>query len=289
VHKLHVVRALQDDGHVIAMIGDGTNDGPALRAADVGITLGVNGTDAARTIADVVLARDELETMIIAVRHGRAIYDNIRKAIHFLVSTNSSEVMLTVGATAFGISQPLNTAQLLWINLVTDVAIAFALGSEQPEADLMRRPPRSFDAPIIGASDYQRLLGKGALISTAAFVAHLYGVARYGQGGGIALLSLISAQLLDGISSRSETQPFWQLPINPSLRRSLTGLVALQVLVSLLPVTRRMLGIMSLDWLDLGVISATSIAPFIIIEARKALQIDSSQDLEDTSEVTSTI
>jgi hypothetical protein len=157
----------------------------------------------------------------------------------------------------------------------------------------MRRPPRPFDAPIISRADYQRLLGKGALISTAAFGAHLYSIARHGQSGGIALLTLVSAQLLDGLSSRSETLPVWQLPPNLSLRRSLWGLAASQAVVSVLPVTRRMLGIIALDWLDLGVISVMSLSPFIIIEARKTLRIDSAQHSrhcsEDTAEVTNTI
>lgn len=267
LHKLAVVRAMQGTGDVVAMTGDGTNDGPALRAADIGVTFGLNGTDAARTIADIVLARDDIEGMVIAVQQGRTIYDNIRKALHFLVGTNSSEVMLTVASTALGTGQPLNTLQLLWINLVTDVAIAFALGFEQSEGDVMQAPPRPPSTAIISGDDYRRLLKKGAMFSTSAFAAHLYGMQRYGaSGGGIGMLTLLGSQLLDGFSSRSPTTSVWRLPPNRPLRRTVLGLLGLQALVSVVPWTRQWLGIASLGLTDLAVILGGAIWPFLAVE-----------------------
>jgi Ca2+-transporting ATPase len=118
-HKLDIVQALQNGGLTVAMTGDGTNDAPALRAADIGVAMGRHGTSAAREIADIVLAEDNLNTMVVAVRQGRTIYANMRKAIHFLVSTNSSEVFVTLGAAAGGLGQPLSAGQLLWLNPVT--------------------------------------------------------------------------------------------------------------------------------------------------------------------------
>jgi Ca2+-transporting ATPase len=267
LHKLDVVRALQDQRHIVAMTGDGVNDGPALRAADIGITFGTTGTDAARTIADVVLAEDDLATMIIAVERGRTIYDNLHKAISFMVGTNSSEVMLTLAAAAVGAGQPLNTAQLLWINLVTDVAIAYSLGFEPPESDVLNKPPRAVDTPIIGRDDYRQLFVKGGLISGTAFATHLYGLARYGaNGGGIAMSTLIAAQLLEGFSSRSRQRRVWDLPINPRLTASIFGLFGLQTLVSVIPLTRQMLGIEALDLLDLAVIAGGAGGQFLFSE-----------------------
>ena len=165
--------------------------------------MGMNGTDAAREVADVILAEDDLTTMIVAIRHGRTIYSNIRKAVHFLVGTNSSEVMLTLAASTLGAGRPLNPAQLLWLNLVTDVAIAFSLGFEQPESDVMTQPPRISNEAIITARDYRRLMKKAGLFSASALATHFYGMTRYGpDGGGIAFTSLIAAQLFDGLSSR---------------------------------------------------------------------------------------
>jgi Ca2+-transporting ATPase len=266
-HKLDIVQAMQRSGLRVAMTGDGTNDAPALRAADIGVAMGRHGTTAAREIADVVLAEDDLSTMVIAVRQGRAIYANLRKAIHFLVGTNSSEVFVTLGAAACGMGQPLNPGQLLWLNLVTDVAIAYALGLEPVEYDVMQQPPRPPEENIIRPGDYRRLALKSGLFSVSALATHIYGMARYGRsGGGIAFSTLIGAQLLDGLSSRSETQPAWSMPQNRTLTLAITGTAALQGMVSLLPFTRRLLGLAAFDLLDLGVIAAGSLWPFLLVE-----------------------
>src|SRR5206468_2677956 len=126
-HKLAIVRALQSAGKVVAMTGDGVNDGPALRAADIGLVVGDGSTELARSVADVVIDGDDLHHMLVAVREGRTIRDNVRKALHFLVATNLSEIELVFGAVALGVGSPLNAMQLLWINLLTDVIPGVAL------------------------------------------------------------------------------------------------------------------------------------------------------------------
>ena len=156
-HKLRIVEALQRAGKVVAMTGDGINDGPALKAADIGIAMGRSGTDVAREVADVVLEDDNLETLIVAVSQGRTIYANIRKSVHFLLSTNISEITVMFGAIALGLGQPLNPMQLLWINLITDIFPGLALALEPPEPDVLENPPRdpaerSCARPISAAS-----------------------------------------------------------------------------------------------------------------------------------------
>jgi Ca2+-transporting ATPase len=147
-HKLQIVQALQNAGRVVAMTGDGINDSPALKVADIGIAMGHTGTDVARAVADVVIEDDNLETLIVAVSQGRTIYNNIRKSIHFLLATNLSEIVVMFTAIAAGMGQPLNPMQLLWINLITDIFPGLALALEPPEPDVLRQPPRDPTAPI---------------------------------------------------------------------------------------------------------------------------------------------
>src|SRR5262249_43250566 len=131
--KYQIVRALQADGHVVAMTGDGINDAAALRAADIGIAMGARGTDVARDVADVVLLDDDLGAIVTAVAQGRTIRANISKALRFLLATNFSEILVTLGALAVGVGRPMSPIQFLWINLVSDVLPALALAVEPPE------------------------------------------------------------------------------------------------------------------------------------------------------------
>ena len=268
--KLRIVRAFQESGEIVAMAGDGSNDAPALRAADIGVALGGEGTAIAREAADVVLAGDDLSTMVIAVRQGRAIYANLRKSVHFLVGTNSGEVLLALAASALGMRQPLTPAQLLWINLLTDVAIAISLGFEPPESDLMAQAPRDPAEPIIGPANARWLAAKGSLFAASALGAHMIGVARHGPGGGgLGFLTLLGAQLLDGLASRSQTQPAWNLPPNRYLTASLLGIAGLQVVAGLVPAVRGILGIGAFGVTDALVIGSGSLAPYLVSELAK--------------------
>jgi magnesium-transporting ATPase (P-type) len=148
-HKLRLVQALQATGHVVAMTGDGVNDAPALKRADVGVAMGLKGTEAAKEAADMVLADDNFATISNAVKEGRGIYDNIRKFVLFMLPTNGGEALIVIAAILFELALPLTPAQVLWINLATSSTLGLALAFEPPEHDVMRRSPRDPREPLL--------------------------------------------------------------------------------------------------------------------------------------------
>jgi Ca2+-transporting ATPase len=273
--KLQIVQALQLGNRVVAMTGDGINDGPALKAADIGIAMGRSGTDLAREVADVVLENDDLETLVTALADGRTIHTNIKKSVHYFLSTNFSEIMVMASAMAMGIGAPLNTMQLLWINTVSDIFPGLALALEPAEPDILKQPPREAQAPLFSKEDYRRMTWESATISAGAMGAYAYGIKRYGMGsaaGSLAFQSLTLGQLLHAFSCRSEHHSLFEgdaRPPNPHLNWAMTGTLLLQACTFFVPPLRRLLGIPALNWLDAAVIGGTALASLLVNESTK--------------------
>jgi P-type Ca2+ transporter type 2C len=274
-HKLKIVRALQEAGMVVAMTGDGINDGPALKAADIGVAMGESGTNVAREVSDVVLEDDNLHTMTIAVAQGRTIYNNIRKMIHFMVSTNLTEIEVMLVGVILGWGETMNPMQLLWINLVTDIFPGLALSMEPAEPDIMTRPPRDPEEAMITREDLKRMTFESGIIGIGTLGAFVYGMRKYGLGPAPATLAfntLVMNELAHALSSRSRYRNVFggeKLAPNKHLTRAVLGMAALQVVVSLVPGARRLLGTVPLGWMDLAAIGAGVLLPLIVNEATK--------------------
>ena len=274
-HKLRIVQAWQRRGEVVAMTGDGVNDAPAIRAADIGIAMGLTGTDVTKEASDMVLTDDNFASIVSAVEEGRGIYDNIQKFIHYLLSCNAGEVLLMFVAAVVGWPAPLAAIQILWLNLITDGLSALALGLEPPEDDLMRRRPREAREPVITWSRGRTIVVHGAIMAAVmlgAFWATYRGDdARLPHARTVTFCVAAFAQLLFAFACRSERRTAWQLGLatNPALLVAVAVSALLQVSVVMLPFARPVFEVgteLGADWI---LVLVAAILPLALVEGFK--------------------
>jgi magnesium-transporting ATPase (P-type) len=276
-HKLRLVQALQANGDVVAMTGDGVNDAPALKRADVGVAMGIKGTEATKEAAEIVLTDDNFASIEQAIEEGRIIYDNLRKAILFLMPTNGGESLVIMTAVVFGFTLPLTPVQILWVNMVTAVTLALALAFEPAEPGVMRRPPRDPHAPILGGELLWRIGFASVLIGGATIAVFLIEL-RLGMAvelaRTLAVNTLVSAQIFYLFNSRflrESSLSFSRLFTNRAVWIAVGVLAVLQLVFVYAPFMHRLFGSAALElrhWLvPLGI----GLAVFLIVEAEKAI------------------
>jgi Ca2+-transporting ATPase len=274
-HKLRIVTAFKRRGHVVAMTGDGVNDAPALKAADVGVAMGLTGTEVTRQAADIVLADDNFASLTGAVEEGRGLFDNIQKFIRYLLIGNASEVLLMLVAALAGWPSPLAPIQLLWINLVTDGLPALALGVEPPEPDVMRRSPRAPGKPILGWSDARAILLQGALLAVMAVVGFTWAYGgepeRMPEARTVAFSVTAFSQVFFAMACRSPHRTMAQVGAfrNPHLLAAMLASAVLQVALVSLPPLRELFETAPLSMAEWGFVLGLSIVPLSLVEAAK--------------------
>lgn len=278
-HKVRIVKALQARGEIVAMSGDGTNDAPALKTADIGCAMGLSGTDVAKNASDMILMDDNFATIVSAVKEGRGIYENIRKAIRFLLSCNIGEIITIFLAILFRLPSPLAAVQLLWVNLITDSLPAVALGMEPPEKDVMKHPPVSPKEGLFTGSLVFSIITEGILIGALTLFSYIVGIKHLGNGSTMAFTVLSFSQLFHAYNMRSRhslfTVGFFS---NKVMNLSFCICALLQLLVVTHPWLRGVFEVSALTLPQWLVVISCSIAPVIFMELQKHVAKNSKED-----------
>lgn len=280
-HKLKIVEALQAQGQIVAMTGDGVNDAPALRKADIGIAMGIRGTEVAKDAAAMVIMDDNFATIVGAVEQGRIIVHNILRFIHFLFSSNFAEILTVFTAILLGWPLPLGVLQILWLNLVTDTFPAMALALEPSAPDVMKRPPRDPHESLMTPSFGWLIVWQGALLGGCTLAAFAVGMRWYGKEGAgllhaetIAFMTLALSQVFHAFNARSRTGSVFtsRLFANAWLWGATLLCLLLQVAAVYVPLLRRVLRTVPLTAADWGLIVLGSLAPVAVVELVKLVR-----------------
>lgn len=267
-HKLKIVRAWKKRGEVVAMTGDGVNDAPALKEADIGVAMGITGTDVTKEVADMIVTDDNFASIVAAVEEGRAIYDNIKKFVHYLLSCNLGEILVMFISSLIGWPVPLLPIQILWVNLVTDGLPALGLGFDPPDPEIMTRPPRKPDEPIIDKERATLMTVQGIFIAFCSLVAFSYVLfvekESLERARTAAFIVLSVSQLFHSFNCRSQMKSLFELGVFSNLKLVYAFLVSLglQLAVVYLPFFQKIFKTQNLtpfDWVLVIVLSSLSL------------------------------
>jgi Ca2+-transporting ATPase len=278
-HKLKLVQALQDKGHIVAMTGDGVNDAPALKKAEIGVAMGITGTDVTKEASDMILLDDNFATIVAAVKEGRRIYDNIRKFIKYTMTSNAGEIWVMLLAPFIGMPLPLTSLQILWVNLVTDGLPGLALAIEPAERTVMQRPPYGRSENIFGRGMARDILWIGLLMGLVSLGAgylyyRLYPAAPPELWRTVTFTTLTLAQMGNALATRSDRDTLWQIGLfsNRTMLGSVILTFLLQLAVIYLPFMNRAFSTTPLGLRDLLISLAFSVVVFIAVETFKWLR-----------------
>ncbi len=281
-HKMRIVKAWQKNGKVVAMTGDGVNDAPALKTADIGCAMGISGTDVAKGASDMILTDDNFATIVSAVEQGRGIFANIKKAIHYLLSCNIGEILTIFLATAFDFRQmPLVPVQLLWLNLVTDSLPALALGVEPVEDGVMEQRPRDAHQSLFAGGFAWRLLWQGIMVGLLTLTAYFLGeyvLAGPGEARAtantMAFATLTFSQLFHAFDVRSERASLLHIGVfsNKAMNKAFVVGVLMQLAVLCLPPLQAIFSTVTMSLTEWGVVLGLAMAPVVVCEIAKAIR-----------------
>ncbi|HCX83884.1 MAG TPA: carbonate dehydratase, partial [Micrococcales bacterium] len=276
-HKLRVVGALRADGQIVSMTGDGVNDAPSITRADVGVAMGIKGTEATKEAADIVLADDNFATIERAVEEGRRIYDNIRKSVVFLLPTNGAQSLVILVAVLLGLALPLSPVQILWVNLATAVTLSLALAGEPAEPGIMQRPPRSPKEQVLSPRSLALVLWASVLIGGATLGVYLFERAATGnyavaQTSAVTMLALGQLAFLLSCRFLSTSALTWRVFTgNPAIWISAGILIALQLLFNYAPFMNSWFDSAPIGFYQWGLTFGLAIVVFLLNEAGKAV------------------
>ena len=276
-HKVKIVSALKENGHITAMTGDGVNDALALKKADIGVAMGITGTDVAKNTAEVILTDDNFATIVHAVEEGRIIFANIKKFVFFLLSCNVGEILLVFTSILLNWEVPLVPIQLLWLNLVSDSFPAMALGVEPAEPNIMYQPPRDTKEGILDKGMYGAIAFQAVIIAVSTLLAYYWAMGRYGVGEGlihsrtIAFTTLIVSELLRAFSSRSQDFTLFKIGLFSNMRMIQAVLVSflLTLVVIYVPFLSGVFNVVPLNITDWEIVLAFAFIPLVAGELYK--------------------
>lgn len=274
--KLRIVRDWKARGAVVAMTGDGVNDAPALREADIGIAMGKTGTEVTREASDMVLADDNFASIIAAVREGRGIFDNIRKTLVYLLAGNAGELAVMFVAAVVGLPFPLLPLHLLWVNLVTDGLPALALVTDPPDGDVLKRPPRRPGEPMLGRPEWTTIIATGLLQATVTLGVFVWALRSrdLGEARNLAFSTLVFGEVLRSFAARSTTRLFWEVGpfTNVRLLVVATATIAVQLAIHHTPIMQRLFQVSALSLSDCILSLLLGLIPVSVLELTKLVR-----------------